>query len=416
MQKQVLEPWFFLDSGPTTVAPCLPLKGRFALGSFFIFLVCVIWTVSSVTTQYLYSSERFDSAFLMTYLGASLFAFLIPLKAWTDYVGYTTDPCCLAAMDSYDEEEEEEAYPTKFTNMEEDDVRTVTPIPQRKKKEDRYWGHMRHMHAALQIAPVMFIANYAFNAALASTTVASSTVLVSTSNVFVFVMAVLVKDEEFSCFKLFGVVLGMLGTLLTALHDFHHHNPEDEGYGNDAAACANGCDFVLWGDVLALVAAVAYGGYAVQVRVLCPQNEDLYSMQLLLGYIGIVIMFPLFPFAIYSWSENGMTGSVFTLIMIKGLMDFVISEYLHFRAVVLTNATVATVGLGLTIPLAFLADWVMGKAHVISRLSLIGAGLVTAGFVIVSVGQDGGHDEEADEVTCGNALEVADINKVGQLV
>jgi solute carrier family 35 protein F5 len=68
------------------------------------------------------------------------------------------------------------------------------------------------------------------------------------------------------------------------------------------------------------------------------------------------------------------------------VFDFVISEWLHFRAVVLTNATTVTVGLGLSIPLAFFADWVVGKANIASPLSLIGAGAVTIGFLMINLG------------------------------
>lgn len=74
------------------------------------------------------------------------------------------------------------------------------------------------------------------------------------------------------------------------------------------------------------------------------------------------------------------------LLIWTGVFDFVISEWLHFRAVVLTNATTATVGLGLSIPLAFFADWVVGKANIASPLSLIGAGAVTIGFLMINLG------------------------------
>jgi hypothetical protein len=47
---------------------------------------------------------------------------------------------------------------------------------------------------------------------------------------------------------------------------------------------------------------------------------------------------------------------VFGLICISGVFDNVLSDYLWARAVVLTTPTIATVGLSLTIPLAFLSD------------------------------------------------------------
>jgi solute carrier family 35, member F5 len=197
-------------------------------------------------------------------------------------------------------------------------------------------------------------------------------------------------DEIYTHVKLLGVMLGISGTALTTFHDLAHHDNDDVG-----EACANGCDYVLWGDTLALIAAVAYASYAVQVRVLCPRNEDLYSMVLLLGYIGVVIMVPLLPVAIYLLTQIELTPTIFWLIVVRGLFDYVLSEYLHFRAVVLTNATTATVGLGLTIPFAFFADWLMDKANVASIPSLLGAIAVSAGFLIVNLSNS--HDDEHDE-------------------
>lgn len=234
----------------------------------------------------------------------------------------------------------------------------------------------------------MFLADWAFNASLYSTSVASSTVLVTTSNVFVFMFAVMVGDEVFRMVKLLGVILALVGTTFTAVHDTVHY---EEEYIDSNPVCAGRteCGHVLWGDTLSVLAAVCYAGYAVQVRVLCPQNEELYSMQLLLGYIGLVCVIPLFPFAVYSWFQIQVTWAACGMSLLKGIFDFVLTDYLMFRAVILTNATIATVGLGLTVPLAFAADFVMDKANVASPLSLMGAAAVMIGFLVVNLSEDG---------------------------
>jgi solute carrier family 35 protein F5 len=68
--------------------------------------------------------------------------------------------------------------------------------------------------------------------------------------------------------------------------------------------------------------------------------------------------------------------------------------------VVLTNATVATVGLGLTIPLAFVSDLVMKQPNVLTPSSIAGALTVLVGFVLVNIGND-----EEDETE--NPIEMA---------
>jgi solute carrier family 35 protein F5 len=120
-------------------------------------------------------------------------------------------------------------------------------------------------------------------------------------------------------------------------------------------------------------------------RLFCPQNEDLYKMQLLMGYIGLFVAVPCAPRAMYLASKvwHELTGSIMACIALKGLLDFVLTDYLLFRSVVLTSATVATVGLGLTIPMAFAADLIFQPETVISSYSIAGAILVGLGFLSV---------------------------------
>lgn len=121
---------------------------------------------------------------------------------------------------------------------------------------------INYVHVALQIAPAMFVADWAFNNALRHTSVASATVIVSSQNVVVFLLAVLTKIEGFCWIKLGGVLISMIGIALTAVHD-----TSDENMGEQLSTNA------IVGDVFALVAAISYGIYTVQVRLFCPQNE-----------------------------------------------------------------------------------------------------------------------------------------------
>eukprot|EP00986_Skeletonema_menzelii_P011016 scaffold5539_cov81-Skeletonema_menzelii.AAC.8 len=232
----------------------------------------------------------------------------------------------------------------------------------------------------------MFLADWAFNNALRRTSVASATVIVSSQNVVVFLLAVLTKIEKFCWIKLGGVLISMIGIALTAVHDTSDENTEElVDYAN-----------AIYGDLFAVAAAIAYGLYTVQVRLFCPQNEELYKMQLLMGYIGLVVLVPCLPFAaymIYNVRDN-FTWSILGCIVLKGLLDFVLTDYFLFRSVVLTSATTATVGLGLTIPMAFVADLIFSPDYVISLYSVIGAVSVGAGFISVSLSGD---DNEAKQ-------------------
>jgi solute carrier family 35 protein F5 len=331
------------------------------------------------------------SPFFMTYIGVALFALLLPLKNMMDryYAKGINEPCTPVPIDTTNTELEivtpyykiaaaglpDEANTPASNNS----VSSDTSSQFLNKKEEVAWTHSQHFWAAAPIAPVWFVANWAYNAALGDTSIASSTVLASMCSVFSLGLAVAVGDEKFSYTKVLGCTLGICGTVLTALHDFNTPDGADE-------TCAEECKVALRGDLMALFAAFGFSINAVQFRVICPKNEDLYSMQLLLGYVGLVNLVVLSPYAVYHLAgELDMTLFVFGLVVVRGLFDYVISDFLHFRAVVLTNATVASVGLGLTIPMAFCADYFIGASHIVSPESLLGAMAVLVSFVVVVI-------------------------------
>lgn len=78
-----------------------------------------------------------------------------------------------------------------------------------------------------------------------------------------------------------------------------------------------------------------------------------------------------------------LTGVVFGFVLLGGIFNNVISDYLWARSVVLTSPTVATVGLSITIPFAILSDYIV-YGITPSGLAIGGAFLVTLGFVAVN--------------------------------
>jgi solute carrier family 35 protein F5 len=270
---------------------------------------------------------------------------------------------------------------------------------------------------ALKIAPVWFISNYTYNASLKYTSITSSTVLASTGSLFTFLFAVTMRDEKFTCLKLLGVLLGVVGSALTGWSDVSHTtndsgnnvtlvSPGHAGTGHHIIPSGDPFEgHAFFGDLLGLISAVGYGTYTVMIRVFCPHNEECYSMQLLLGYIGLVNGISLLPITLYillssatASTAQHLTLVVFLYLVAKGTFDNVISDYLWARAVILTSATVATVGLSLTIPLAFASDWFMGHANVANVRSVVGALSVLLGFTFVNVGFNAeGQPEEAEE-------------------
>jgi len=390
------------------------LTKNYLTGLVFIVLVSVIWAASSVLIQSIYDDPdtNFRSPFAVTYIGVSLFTLWIPthkLLQKLQEIGdsslrrttaqsalqtpYRTLHIATAADDAIDLMEEDDAgecLDGDILNSEDDSASATREDP----RLYHIWTDRDHLRAAAWIAPVWFIANYTYNASLAYTSITSSTVLASTGSVFTFLFALLTRDEHFTVIKCAGVLLGVAGSIITAWHDVDVNDSSSNSsrrirwllvQQQDDENCAQ-CS--IWGDCLGVLSAIGYGTYAVQTRVLCPKDESLYSMQVLLGYIGLLNMVVLAPIMIYQLltGTTELAWVILGFLVVKGLFDNVLSDYLWLRAVILTNATVATVGLGLTIPLAFASDIVMGNAGVMSQGQVIGALTVLFGFVLVNIG------------------------------
>jgi len=355
MQRQSVDPMNVFIS---------PTNRRYWLGMIFILGQCIVWIAAAIITQNIFRDSKFHSPFCMTYIGMSLMTLLLPVKNLTDSIGATDQIQTSTTFDSLD---------LRHTNNE----GLFSVVLRRIKNPDHtiLWNHKRHFMNAVLIAPLMFAADWAFNTSLSLTSVGSATVLVSTQSIFVFLVAsLLLRIESFSWMAFFGVILSVGGTTLTTVTD-----AQDELSG------------ALKGDIIAIMASLAYAIYTIQVKWLIPEDENVFSMQLLLGYIGLVCFVPLLPAFVYYASSNHLTLGLFGLILIKGTMDFLITDYLLFQSILLTNATIATVGLGLTIPMALVTDYVLHGDF--DWFSLFGAILVSIGFLMVNLVDSNNKDD-----------------------
>jgi solute carrier family 35 protein F5 len=102
-----------------------------------------------------------------------------------------------------------------------------------------------------------------------------------------------------------------------------------------------------------------------------------------LGLFNLVLFSP--GLALHSTQQvlgHLSLGVLLTLIG-KGLLDNVLSDYMWARAVLMTkSATVATIGLSLTIPLSMAVDFVLNQKSPWA-IEAIGALLVLSAFVMV---------------------------------
>lgn len=284
-------------------------------------------------------------------------------------------------------------------------------------------SHRDHISMASKVAPMWFLSNYFYAMSLEWTSIASSTVLASMGSIFAFGFATCSKlgDETITRNKLMGVILCFMGGVATTYTDSGGDNNNNNNSmrhltGQFHVSDLNDSTRSLLGDLCGLVSAIGYGAYTNLLRHLCPKDEDRMSMQLLFGYIGLLNMVVLLPVAIWvnvsshnddynsedsemvepsnyadpdhtqETTSHVLTMPIFLFLLLKGLLDNVLSDYLWARAVILTSATVASVGVGLTIPMAFAADYFMGNYNGSSQSGEVwGAILVLIGFVFVNI-------------------------------
>ena len=116
---------------------------------------------------------------------------------------------------------------------------------------------------ALEFCMLWFLANYFVAACLQYTTVASSTILTSTSSVFTLVFGAMFKVEKFTVRKMLGVAASLTGIILISTIDLSGRNSDDEHRGDFPEKSTRE---MAIGDCLAFLSAVMYGLYAVFMK------------------------------------------------------------------------------------------------------------------------------------------------------
>ena len=261
--------------------------------------------------------------------------------------------------------------------------------------------------AAVGIAPLWFAAQLAFNYSLLYTSVTSNSILSTSSAIFTFGLSVYLVNERYSKERVLAILVYMLGSALVTLADSAREAGEPSLVPTDTPSGAgsisggsSGSDVVIesggvskprvaFGNGLCVLAAALYAGYTAAIRWALPDDPET-SMLLFLGLLGLVNLFGVGLIVLVGATFFGAfrdvfaecTASAFALVVAKGLVDNVLSDYLWARAVLLTSPTTASVGLSMQIPLAAVTEVLLGHANWLKNASSAAAMLVGCGFVV----------------------------------
>lgn len=249
---------------------------------------------------------------------------------------------------------------------------------------------------SLEFCLLWFVANYLVAACLEYTSVASSTILTSTSSVWTLLFGAFARVEVFSFKKLIGVLASLAGIILISSVDLSGPD-NDENRGNFPHKTQAE---IAIGDLMAFGSAVMYGLYAVVMKKRIG-NEDRVNMPLFFGLVGlfnVIFLWPGFLCLHFTGIEEFQlppTGKIWTIVLLNSISSF-ISDYCWAYAMLLTTPLVVTVGLSMTIPLSLIGQMIL-SAQYSSALYWMGACIVLLSFLFIN------HEtREEDEPPTGN--------------
>ncbi|CAI8616434.1 unnamed protein product [Vicia faba] len=389
---------------------------KWGLGLIYIIAVALIWIAASFVVQSVVDDGV--SPFLVTYICNSLFVVLLPIVEIGRYfedsyrglwfsksddkskthlegrLGESEEAVLLRDNESRGEVVESAVDVIEDRNegseLVPDDnvveglvgrVSLVENVDQRGLDEKGRWTRCRVAKVSLLICPFWFFAQLSFNLSLKYTTVTSNTILSSASSLFTFLVSLAFLGERFTWLKLFSVLLCMGGTVIVSL-------------GDSQSGLRTVASNPLLGDIFALSSAGLYAVYITLIRKKLNDDDGKNgeaSMAQFLGFLGlfnVLLFLPVAfilnftktePFYMLTWKQLG-------LIIGKGLLDNVLSDYLWAKAVLLTSTTVATAGLTIQVPLAAIVDTFTGNSP--PFMDYLGAVAVMIGFAGINIPAD----------------------------
>lgn len=151
---------------------------------------------------------------------------------------------------------------------------------------------------SLEFSILWSMANYFASACLEYTSVASVTILTSTSSIWTLVFCAMFGVESFSISKLIGVMASLVGVVLISTVDLTGGSSDDQGSFPEKTTAQ-----MAAGDSMALFSAVIYGLY-VTVMKRRVQDENRVDMRLFFGLVGVFTLIFLWPlFFILHWTN-----------------------------------------------------------------------------------------------------------------
>lgn len=413
---------------------------KWTLGLIMLAIVIVLWVMSSFLINMIFEDDLYRKPFFITYINTASFIFyLVPTLRSTVRKWWHSRQWAMR----HELRIAEEGDPQEFTEGEVEGepgqgeadplVRLIStnsavsnrarysstgsiadmlfPDGQRSLRARNSFSSIVSIRLSLhdtvrlsaQFCVLWFIANFATNASLAYTSVASQTMLSSTSSFFTLFIGALGKVETVTKPKLIGSILSFLGiALVTQSDSLQGHLPIKPGMVSGVSTLAAHDDFTSWssmiGNVLAITGALFYGIYSTLLKIKV-RDESMINMKIFFGFVGLCTLLFMWPTLIIlhymGWERFTIPRDpkVIAIILINMMITFV-SDFCWAKAMLLTSPLTVTVGLSITIPVAMFGDMLFKKKSMPVEY-LLGGLLILISFFIISKNTE---QEEAEEV------------------
>lgn len=390
------------------VAPASVIARR-TLGIALLMITVVLWTASNFLASFIFADDTYSKPYFVTYINTSFFAIsLIPIflkiahqkgfsnlrDAFFDYTRGYSRASQEEVSKSIDAEQTSESSSHLLGN---DEDRLDCPSTSNKSEVEEILSVYETAKLSLEFCLLWFIANYLVAACLQYTTVASSTILTSTSSIWTLIFGAMFRVERFSARKLVGVLASLTGIVLISMVDLRGDNSNNRG---DFPYKSRG--EIALGDTMAFLSAVMYGIYAVVMKKRIG-NENRVNMPLFFGLVGLFNVLFLWPgFVMFHFTgvetfQLPPTGKIWSIVLINSISSLV-SDFSWAYAMLLTTPLVVTVGLSLTIPLSLIAQIILSSQYS-SAMYWVGAGVVLLSFLFINheTQQDGGNSDGRED-------------------
>lgn len=372
---------------------------RRTVGFALLMLTVFLWTLYNFIASYIFADQTYNKPFFVVYVNTSIFAISLAPKflrylrrtgfrglrhdatqLWADYRQGTTRTKTL--REDEDEGAGEHLISEGYGSAE-------------NTKTDEKLGLHETAVLSFEFCMLWFLANYFSSACLEYTSVASVTILTSTSSVWTLIFCAFSGIERFSTPKLLGVGASLAGVILISTVDMSGTSDEDRGSFPHKTTAQ-----IAIGDSMAFLSAVIYGMYVTVMKKRVP-DEDKVDMQLFFGLVGVFNLILLWPlFFILHWTgletfELPPDATIWGIIIFNAVSSF-ISDISWALALLMTTPLVVTVGLSLTIPLSLIGEMLQYSRYS-SFTYWVGATVVFVSFIVVSRESDDAEDNNKND-------------------